>query len=87
VRSSCKVPAHISKGSLDIKSSIRARQRCRITPIPASVVRSFGDHYLVSEPRGAFFPKDRAEAARIAMSGVRGRSSLIFEFQYSTWLS
>jgi hypothetical protein len=26
-----------SKGNPDIKSSIRARQRCRITPIPASV--------------------------------------------------
>ncbi len=43
----------------------------------------FGDHYLVSEPGGAFFPEDRADAARIAMSCVPCSPPLLFECDYS----
>jgi hypothetical protein len=43
----------------------------------------FGDHYLVSEPGGAFFPEDRAEAARIEMSRVPCSPPLLFQCDYS----
>jgi hypothetical protein len=43
----------------------------------------FGDHYLVSEPGGAFFPEDRAEAAGIEMSRVPCSQPLLFQCDYS----
>jgi hypothetical protein len=43
----------------------------------------FGDHYLVSEPDGAFFPEDRAEAARITMSRVPCNLPLLLHCDYS----
>jgi hypothetical protein len=43
----------------------------------------FGDHYLVSEPGGAFFPEDRADAARIEMSRVPRSPPLLFQCDYS----
>ncbi len=43
----------------------------------------FGDHYLVSEPGGAFFPEDRADAARITMSRVPYNLPLLFHCDYS----
>jgi hypothetical protein len=43
----------------------------------------FGDHYLVSEPGGAFFPEDRADAARIEMSRVPCSPPLLFQCDYS----
>jgi hypothetical protein len=43
----------------------------------------FGDHYLVSEPGGVFFPEDRAEAARIEMSRVPCSPPLLFQCDYS----
>jgi len=43
----------------------------------------FGDHYLVSEPGGAFFPEDRADAARITMSRVPCNLPLSFHGDYS----
>ncbi len=43
----------------------------------------FGDHYLVSEPGGAFFPEDLAEAARIEMSRIPCSPPLLFQCDYS----
>jgi hypothetical protein len=43
----------------------------------------FGDHYLVSEPGGAFFPEHRADAARITMSRVPCNLPLLFHCDYS----
>jgi len=43
----------------------------------------FGDHYLVSEPGGAFFPEDRTDAARIEMSRVPCSPPLLFQCDYS----
>jgi len=43
----------------------------------------FGDHYLVSEPGGAFFPEDPAEAARIEMNHVPCSPPLLFQCDYS----
>jgi hypothetical protein len=43
----------------------------------------FGDHYLVSEPGGAFFPEDRAEAARIKMTHISCSPPLLFQCDYS----
>ena len=43
----------------------------------------FGDHYLVSEPGGAFCPEDRADAARIVISRVTCRSPLLLQCNYS----
>jgi hypothetical protein len=47
----------------------------------------FGDHYLVSEPCGAFFPEDRAEAARIEMRHVPCSPPLLFQCDYSMGVS
>ena len=43
----------------------------------------FGDHYLVSEPGGAFCPEDRADAARSVLSRVPCRSPLLLQCNYS----
>ena len=43
----------------------------------------FGDHYLVSEPGGAFFPEDPADAARIVISRVPCSSPLLIQGDYS----
>src|SRR5258708_21925395 len=43
----------------------------------------FGDHYLLSEPGGAFFPEDCADAARIEMSRVPCSPPLLFQCDYS----
>jgi hypothetical protein len=43
----------------------------------------FGDHYLVSEPGGAFFPEDSAGAARIVISRVPCSPPLLLQGNYS----
>jgi hypothetical protein len=40
----------------------------------------FGDHYLVSEPGGAFFPEDCADAARIEISRAPCSPPLLFQW-------
>jgi hypothetical protein len=43
----------------------------------------FGDHYLVSEPGGAFFPEDPAAAARITISRLPYSPPLLLQCDYS----
>jgi hypothetical protein len=43
----------------------------------------FGDHYLVSEPGGAFSPEAPADAAQITMSRVPSSPPLWFRCSYS----
>ena len=43
---------------------------------------NFGDHFLFSEPRGAFFPETEAEVSRIICEELPFQDRLCFECSF-----